>query len=1160
MSYIKPHNFITDNELLRSPTENAVYDALALKQDAGNYITQLTGEVTALGPGSVTATISNNAVTNAKLAQVDYGTFKGRKTSGTGNIEDLTQADATALLNTFTSTLQGLVPASGGGTSNYLRADGTWATITIPASANQYLSNLLSPTAINQVLLGLNGTALAPAYSFTSDSGTGMYRSAASTLSFTTNGSNKFQVESAGSVKLMSASGADILWNTDGGGNIGMAIGGGRPDAVYVKTNINLASLTASAFIGSDASKNLVSLTAAVATSYLNTFTDTLQGLVPPSGGGTTNFLRADGTWADVASVDAANRNLSNLQSPTAINQVLRSLDGTVTAPAYSFTNSTNTGMYSSATNTLNFSTNGISRMSIDGNGITNINTAVLGATTINGGSYSDSVICNVPMVFTSAYPGTGICWSIDNTNAPMYTCSIGRGDQNVGASMRLRRPYSIDTAGYIHVGKKINNNQAYGGTLSITIPDSIQLTYATTANNSTTITVIPPIGYSNIAFYFYVHVGDIVQLFGLPTKARVTSAFDGTSFTVDTALGDGTSRAIIFNQYALSVRKNDGTEVFAVDNNGNTNLPSLTASTILQSDASKNLVSLANGSEGQVLKIVGGVPVWATDATGMSNPMTTAGDIIVGGIAGTPTRLALGTVDKVLVSDGNTVAYQYAGLGGGAFGTGNIVLGRSKPPFAVYSTNNILIATSAGSSLTGGDNVLIGEAAAGVTSQVNNVIVGQAPSATSNSYELVGIGSRQYLSSSIAVCIGDRAKVNANQTVAIGNLAWANSLGDVVIGYNSQTGSSAGNTFIGSNVGGFSISGGNNTVFGKGSFNNASLTTAASNTIIGQGAAISLTTNNNSVIVGATANVTDTGNNNTIVGYAATASGNYGIAIGSNASVTSVFNGSIAIGRSAATTADNGIAIGQNASASSSAQISIGRSAGSVGSSSSGLFLGNYAVNRIGEGGNVCFFGGQGQNGGQLNTIYFSQGGEQSTGANLLPFVMTVTPATGTDQSAALGTFTISGAKGTGTGTGGDVIITTAPASGVSGTTRNSQVERFRVTANGIVKTSCGEQHASLHNQVGIANVITATINNYYIGVNSTLAAKTVNLPTAASAGQGFVLVIKDEGGAALTNNITIARNGADTIEGVAGNLILANNKESAYLVSDGVSNWNRI
>lgn len=33
-------------------------------------------------------------------------------------------------------------------------------------------------------------------------------------------------------------------------------------------------------------------------TAFLNTFTSTLKGLVPPSGGGTTNFLRADGTFA----------------------------------------------------------------------------------------------------------------------------------------------------------------------------------------------------------------------------------------------------------------------------------------------------------------------------------------------------------------------------------------------------------------------------------------------------------------------------------------------------------------------------------------------------------------------------------------------------------------------------------------------------------------------------------------------------------------------------------------------------------------------------------------------------------------------------------------------------------------------------------------------
>lgn len=38
-----------------------------------------------------------------------------------------TAAAQTALLNAFTSSLKGLVPASGGGTTNYLRADGTWA-------------------------------------------------------------------------------------------------------------------------------------------------------------------------------------------------------------------------------------------------------------------------------------------------------------------------------------------------------------------------------------------------------------------------------------------------------------------------------------------------------------------------------------------------------------------------------------------------------------------------------------------------------------------------------------------------------------------------------------------------------------------------------------------------------------------------------------------------------------------------------------------------------------------------------------------------------------------------------------------------------------------------------------------------------------------------
>jgi hypothetical protein len=55
------------------------------------------GEVTSTGDG--TTTITNNIVTNAKLATVATATFKGRTTAGTGNVEDLTIAQSKALLN-----------------------------------------------------------------------------------------------------------------------------------------------------------------------------------------------------------------------------------------------------------------------------------------------------------------------------------------------------------------------------------------------------------------------------------------------------------------------------------------------------------------------------------------------------------------------------------------------------------------------------------------------------------------------------------------------------------------------------------------------------------------------------------------------------------------------------------------------------------------------------------------------------------------------------------------------------------------------------------------------------------------------------------------------------------------------------------------------------
>ena len=91
-------------------------------------------------------------IVNKFLAQMPTLTLKGNNTGGTANAADLTVAQVNAILPVFTSSLNGLAPLSGGGTTNFLRADGTWAAPT-SSGANTTLSNLTSPTAINQDLL-----------------------------------------------------------------------------------------------------------------------------------------------------------------------------------------------------------------------------------------------------------------------------------------------------------------------------------------------------------------------------------------------------------------------------------------------------------------------------------------------------------------------------------------------------------------------------------------------------------------------------------------------------------------------------------------------------------------------------------------------------------------------------------------------------------------------------------------------------------------------------------------------------------------------------------------------------------------------------------------------------------------------------------------------
>lgn len=102
------------------------------KQASGAYLTAnqtitLSSDVSGTGNTAITTTIQPNVVTNTKLAQMPASTIKGNVSGVTANATDLTGTQVTTLLDVFTSTLKGLVPFSGGGTTNFLRADGSWS-------------------------------------------------------------------------------------------------------------------------------------------------------------------------------------------------------------------------------------------------------------------------------------------------------------------------------------------------------------------------------------------------------------------------------------------------------------------------------------------------------------------------------------------------------------------------------------------------------------------------------------------------------------------------------------------------------------------------------------------------------------------------------------------------------------------------------------------------------------------------------------------------------------------------------------------------------------------------------------------------------------------------------------------------------------------------
>ena len=133
---------------------------------------------------------------------------------------------------------------------------------------------------------------------------------------------------------------------------------------------------------------------------------------------------------------------------------------------------------------------------------------------------------------------------------------------------------------------------------------------------------------------------------------------------------------------------------------------PMTTAGDVIVATTDGVPARVAIGTNGQVLQSNGTTAVWAT-LSYLTNPMTTDGDLIVGGASGVPARLAKGTDTQVLTMVSGGVAWADATGGTGGFenpmtAVGDLILGGTAGAatrLAIGTTGKVL--TSNGTTAT---------------------------------------------------------------------------------------------------------------------------------------------------------------------------------------------------------------------------------------------------------------------------------------------------------------------------------------------------------------------------------------------------------------------------------------------------------------------------
>ena len=239
----------------------------------------MTGSTTGTTTIAPALVIGTNRVLNSMLAQMPALTIKGNNTGGTANASDLTVAQVNLILPVFTSTLNGLVPFSGGFAGKVLHGDGIWKDTS--AATNQWS------------ITGNTGTASATNFIGTTDN---------KSFKIKTNNTQGILLDSLGSVGIGTAPTFTVLPNrekllVDAGSSASpttsynVISGKGYIDS-YLQLNIQNRAATAAASSDLVASNDAATESIDFIDMGINSSANTSTGVL---GGANTAYLYATG-------------------------------------------------------------------------------------------------------------------------------------------------------------------------------------------------------------------------------------------------------------------------------------------------------------------------------------------------------------------------------------------------------------------------------------------------------------------------------------------------------------------------------------------------------------------------------------------------------------------------------------------------------------------------------------------------------------------------------------------------------------------------------------------------------------------------------------------------------------------------------------------------